>query len=329
MPRRSLAATLAALAFASAPAAAQQVLFHDDFEAGLGNWTASVSWQVQDDASNCFQHILPFPSGNQVAYFGNPVSCTFFDAAWPGNLDMNVGVDLPATAQSAWLTFDSYDEAECASCGWDWRFVYVSVDGGPWVFLDESDVIFDWHRPVMDLTPYLGSNVRIRFHFDAVDDVWNVFLGWVIDDVTIVAADAPLTYCTGKTNSLGCVPFISTVGLPSVSSTTPFRIVANDVGDEVGRLWYSFKKSNLNFHGGKLCIKAPMQRLTHKVPKQTGAPPCEWTLSRNFNARIQSGLDPQLTPGQTVFAQWRGRDPLDPAGFASMLTDGVRFTIAP
>ncbi len=139
----------------------------------------------------------------------------------------------------------------------------------------------------------------------------------------------PVTYCTGKTSSLGCVPFITTTGVPSATATEPFRVVANDVGDEVGRLWYSFKKANLNFHGGKLCIKAPHVRLTHKTPKQTGTPPCAWSLRRNFNARIQGGLDPQLTPGQTVFAQWRGRDPADPAGFGDMISDAVRFTIAP
>ena len=30
-----------------------------------------------------------------------------------------------------------------------------------------------------------------------------------------------VTYCTGKTNSLGCVPFVTTSGLPSASSPDP------------------------------------------------------------------------------------------------------------
>ncbi len=320
---------VAAAASAALPASAQDVLFFDDFEAGLGNWTATAGFQLEDSSTDCFTAIGPFPSGTKAAYYGDPDACSFATAPWSSQIVLNVGVDIPASAQSAWLTFDSYDAAECASCGWDWRFVYVSADGGPWTFLGESDVIFEWHETTLSLNSYIGQNVRLLFQFDAVDDAFNDFLGWVIDDVRIESIDGPVTYCTGKTNSLGCVPFITTTGVPSVSSAAPFRIVANDTVNEVGRLWYGFKKSNLNFHGGKLCVKSPLQRLTHKTPKQTGAPPCSWTLSRNFNARIQGGLDPQLTPGQTVFAQWRGRDPSEPQGFGNMLTDAVKFTIAP
>ncbi len=138
-------------------------------------------------------------------------------------------------------------------------------------------------------------------------------------------------YCTGKTNSLGCVPFLTTSGLPSVSDTGAFNVRGNDVlPGEAGFLLYSFKKSNLNFHGGKLCVKAPVQRLLPpKSAKATGSAPCTGVLSRNFNARIQTGADPQLTAGQGVHAQWLARDPADPAGFSDSLTDGARFVIAP
>ena len=49
----------------------------------------------------------------------------------------------------------------------------------------------------------------------------------------------------------------------------------------------------------------------------------------NFNSRIQSDVDPQLTAGNVIQAQWLQRDPADPAGFGDGLSNGIQFTIGP
>ncbi len=143
--------------------------------------------------------------------------------------------------------------------------------------------------------------------------------------------DGTLLYCQGKVNSAGCVPFMAHNGVPSASGTQPFVLTGAQVlPNEPAFLIYGFAKSNLAFHGGKLCVKLPFRRLL--PPKQApafGAPPCTGLLERNFNNRIQSGVDPLLTAGQRVFAQWRTRDPADPAGFGDGFTDAVRFTVCP
>lgn len=55
----------------------------------------------------------------------------------------------------------------------------------------------------------------------------------------------PVTYCTGKTSSLGCVPFLVTTGLPSATTTTPFTIEGRDlVPGEATVLLYGLQKSN-------------------------------------------------------------------------------------
>ncbi len=145
------------------------------------------------------------------------------------------------------------------------------------------------------------------------------------------AADPPTTYCTGKVNSLGCVPFVATNGVASASSTSPFQISANDlVPGDAGILLYGFQKANLNFHGGKLCIKAPIIRvLPPKIASAVLPPPCTGRIQRNFNNVIQNGSDALLTVGQVVRAQLLQRDPADPAGFGDSLTNAVQFTIAP
>ncbi len=139
---------------------------------------------------------------------------------------------------------------------------------------------------------------------------------------------AGVTYCTGKFNSLFCVPFVTTSGSASATSTVPYVITGNDIlQDEFGYLLYSHSgRSNLNFHGGKLCVKAPIVRLL--PPKSSGSSGtgfCPGVLNTNFNKRIQSGVDPSLTAGAKVNAQYIYRDPGD--AFNDGLTDGVEFLI--
>ena len=113
----------------------------------------------------------------------------------------------------------------------------------------------------------------------------------------------PTPYCQGKQNSLGCVPFISTTGSASASSTAAFSVRASDVvPNEFGFLLYGVHgRLNLNFHNGKLCVKAPLVRLLPpKNSGSSGAPPCTGELMTNFNNRIQNGVDPALIPGQRV-----------------------------
>jgi len=43
----------------------------------------------------------------------------------------------------------------------------------------------EWIKHQYDLTPYVGGNINIRFHFDALDVGSNGFRGWFIDDVSI------------------------------------------------------------------------------------------------------------------------------------------------
>ena len=141
------------------------------------------------------------------------------------------------------------------------------------------------------------------------------------------AACTPVFYCSGKTSSLGTVPFLTTTGLPSAveQNATAMRITANNmIPGNIGFLLYGYAKGDLNYHGGKLCIKAPViKSFPSKFADANGQ------MFRNFNQVISSGNDPMLTVGATVTSQWRGSDPADPAGFGDSLTNGCRFKICP
>ena len=187
-----------------------------------------------------------------------------------------------------------------------------------------SPKIGTWSYLEADEASILGGLTYVNIHSMMIGS------GEIRGQVEVV--ENTFTYCTGKVNSLGCAPFLTFTGQPSATSTVPFRITGNDfIPSEAGFLLYSVVgKANLNFHGGKLCIKSPFARfLPVKFAKNTGAPPCTGALTRNFNARIQSGGDPSLSVGQRVNAQFLQRDPADTFGFGDALSDGIQFVIEP
>ncbi len=155
--------------------------------------------------------------------------------------------------------------------------------------------------------------------------------GWLTWIGNWDVAEVPTSYCTGKTTSGACLPFVSFAGQPSATSPGAFLVQHNEsVPNESGLLLYGFTKSNLDFHGGKLCIKSPVKRTAAKASINLNDGGCSnWALRRNFNKTIQNGFDPQLTAGATVFSQWLQRDPTNPLGFGDNLSDGLRFVINP
>jgi hypothetical protein len=141
---------------------------------------------------------------------------------------------------------------------------------------------------------------------------------------------APVVYCASETNSLGCTPAISSAGTPSSSLPSPFDVGATSVlNHRNGLLFYGYKPRQTPFQGGSMCVVAPLVR----TPIQSSggnAPPandCSGVFSLDFNARIQSGVDPQLVAGEEVFAQYWSRDPADPSG--TNLSDALAFHVQP
>jgi len=80
--------------------------------------------------------------------------------------------------------------------------------------------------------------------------------------------------------------------------------------------------------GGTLCVQPPLRRTVTQPSGGNPPPPdCSGTFALDFNALVQSGVDPNLVSGQAIHAQYTHRDPQDPAGAG--LSDAVTFTIGP
>jgi hypothetical protein len=99
------------------------------------------------------------------------------------SVDLSVGL----TPITLLFTEDYFTEK-----GWDFCMVDVSSDGGStWNHLRggygdaPSGDSYGWKVTTLDLSPYAGSMVQIRFMFDTGDSLLNDFPGWFVDNVVV------------------------------------------------------------------------------------------------------------------------------------------------
>jgi len=144
----------------------------------------------------------------------------------------------------------------------------------------------------------------------------------------------PFSYCTGKTNSCGGVPMISSVGTPSASAATGFTISATGArAGKSGLLMYSPNGQwSAAFQGGTLCIAPQALRRGPPITSTGGTSAlCDASFSIDWAAFANGALggNPQayLTSiGQRVNVQWWGRDS-QAAG--SYLSNAVQYEVCP
>ncbi|MCB0166996.1 MAG: S8 family serine peptidase, partial [Anaerolineae bacterium] len=170
----------------NAPGYTPTYQFFDNFEAGLSQWGTTGFWHRESDTATCGTQVAPFPSPSHAVYYGNS-SCNYESTrSVEGALTLAAPISLP-TSGPAVLSFSSYEQTECGGdCDWDNRYIEISTDNGDtWEPLGEGDTEGVWYKKTFDLTPYLGSDVLTRFHFDSVDGFNDGYFGWLVDDVGI------------------------------------------------------------------------------------------------------------------------------------------------
>jgi hypothetical protein len=188
--------------------------------------------------------------------------------------------------------------------------------------------------PLIDMGAYESS---VDCNGNSIGDACDVLSGFsndlngngIPDECECFGGATPTRYCSGKFNSQFCLPTIDFNGFASVSSPAPFWITASDIlNNKSGLLLYGFQPGTAPFQGGTLCVSGPIKR----SPVQTsgGTPPgstdCTGMYNMNFNAFLQSGVNPALqVVGQQVNCQYWSRDPQD--AFGTRLTDAVQFQI--
>lgn len=271
-----------------------------------------------------------------MARYGEPYSqfgCSFgHNPPLKGALTTLFPVDIPASASIVTLSYETMESTECGgpNCGWDERFVEVSADGGAtWALVAVGGQEEVWRHVDVDLSSYAGQSIFVRFRFDAVDGQWNFHAGWFVDDVRITANYAT-SYCTAKTNSIGCVPTLAYAGSPSLSANEPLQVsVSNILNQHTANLIWSRFPNAAPFQGGTLCVQAPAVRTPLAHSGGTPAPAVDCTGAYAFTFTPSYLASKAVLAGQTLHIQFSGRD----SGFAApnnrSLSAGLAVTILP
>lgn len=165
---------------------------------------------------------------------------------------------------------------------------------------------------------------------DAQDIPWVTFRDGAYFGRASVMKLAPTatTYCSAVTSSLGCVPEISCIGVPSASGASSFHVHAtNIISHRPGLLIYGAQPASTPFQGGVLCIASPVRRGGSVSSGGTSATPdCTGEFDYDFGALLASGAT-GLAVGTTGCAQFWYRDAQNPLGPG--LSNAVRFVVGP
>ncbi|MCK6448439.1 MAG: choice-of-anchor B family protein [Planctomycetes bacterium] len=343
------AGTIAPLS--SVYAAALNVVATDAFETASG-WTAGDPSDTATDGA--WVRMDPYGTTAQ-ADSDHTLTGTlcWVTGATPPHGGANQGdVDGGTTT----LTSPAYDLAALAEPALSyWRWFHNSAgtfgnedtltvqisndDGASWTTVETvgptgPETSGNWYQHVVRVADFVAPTSTVRLRFVADDSQNDSLVEAGVDDVEVLDLQCPGTpqyYCVAKTNSQGCAPAISGSGFASASSAQSFVIGANDVlNQKFGLLFYGSTQASLAFQGGTLCVALPITRTSVQASGGSASgTDCSGSYAFDLNAWIQSGNDPSLVAGAQVCCQYWARDPQDPAGFATSLSNALKVVIEP
>ncbi|MHA2155898.1 MAG: hypothetical protein ACXABU_11210 [Candidatus Hodarchaeales archaeon] len=168
---------------------------YEDFESGsLIPWKATGLWHIEYNSISSYP-VDNVPSGKYYAWYGDNRTGTYetFDAN--GTETNNSGdlisenMDLTGLSGNIVLSFQSYADTESGEF-YDRKQVYVSEDDGfSWNNIGNVSAHTEWHWYAFNLTSYNNASVKIRFHFETIDEVANNMRGWLLDDIKIESGE--------------------------------------------------------------------------------------------------------------------------------------------
>jgi hypothetical protein len=172
------------------------IFFQDDMEGGTNGWTT----QAITGTDVWHQSTLNANSPTHSWWAGVEGPATYHTGARVNAALKSPPIDLTAALGPVSLLFT---ENYVTEAGWDFCMVDVSTNGGSsWTHLRggygsaPSGDSYGWTISSLDLTPYIGHAVNLRFYFDTGDSLENDFPGWFVDNVIVFDQGGTIT---GKT----------------------------------------------------------------------------------------------------------------------------------
>lgn len=211
--------------------------------------------------------------------------------------------------------------------------VYVAdLDGaGTWIASRRSGVLNlandDSSNPVLS-----GDGSVVAFESWATN-LDQADTNGLMDVFTRTIFAEPVAYCAGTTTSAGCTPSIGSTGTPSAGSDSGFEITLTDVPNQkAGILFYGTSgRAEVPFLGGTLCVAGPRRRTPmQQSGGSVAGSDCTGSYGLDMNAFAQglAGGNPAAAlalVGQTVNAQYWGRDPLGVV--TTFLSDALEYVV--
>ncbi|MFH0816663.1 MAG: C25 family cysteine peptidase [Methanobacteriota archaeon] len=185
--------------------AVRQAFYSEDVETGANDWTADGLWHISGDRwaspdhAWCYNDGIDYDTGE--ANFGSLTS-PVIDTSWCFNAN---------------VAFNGWYETEDTGSAYDQRWLQISVNGGAFFGVVQfcGDAMCAWNEYEVDVTPYMGDTIQLRFYFDTLDISLNEYEGWYVDDIqirsevlehdlSVVSMTAPVSMQPFETATIEC-----------------------------------------------------------------------------------------------------------------------------
>ena len=159
--------------------------YDDDLENGSEPWTTTGLWHWQEvDRDGAANHAMVFNNGTDYNTGGFPSGdLTSAPIYIPFDSPYELRFQFLAGTESGWQYWDRM-EVQIANLSTNGKYETV------WQVTDHLQGSWLASLPV-DLSAYADQVIRIRFHFNALDDINNSGFGWVVDDISIQPSSPP------------------------------------------------------------------------------------------------------------------------------------------
>ncbi|PSG96760.1 hypothetical protein BRD56_09055 [Thermoplasmatales archaeon SW_10_69_26] len=163
-------------------------VYSEDFDDGSADgWTKSSMsndlWRVSSDC------VSPFSPEYQLAFSRASPDCDY-DAGTAEGWAQSPTIDASGYS-TVTLQFAHFFEVENYDAEYDTMRVQVSSDGGSsWSTIAQWDsrdhTNGDYTEVSFDISGSASSDLQLRYYFDSIDDAYNDYPGWYVDNVEVV-----------------------------------------------------------------------------------------------------------------------------------------------
>ena len=165
----------------------QEVVFSDDMESASTDQFHQQVGTRWDPNTGGRQH----NGSTRNWYYGNDTTFTYdFGDTDYGAIESS-DIDLRHAAPPITLTFWSWHQTEPQRpVDHDLKQVFVRIPPDPtaqWVHtIERGPSPGSWYQETVDLSAYAGQIIRIQFVFNTVDNLYNNYEGWYVDDPRVL-----------------------------------------------------------------------------------------------------------------------------------------------